>query len=711
VTRQRMFLDINCVEAARQRIRHVYDTFDTVCVQFSGGKDSTAALYLAKEVHEERGLGPVKVIFRDEEMVSPLVIDFIQKVRDFDWVDMEWYCFDGDTEVITRHGVERIADLAGSDHELMTDRGVWVKAPIWHFGTQPVQAITIERAGQQKVIRATPEHRWFLNKRWTDSGKQYEERAETTTKDLKPGDVLSGTWKFRHVKNPSSFGIAHGFTFGDGNIASNGCQVTFNGEKDTALKAHFDGHITSTSKGARKDGISQPRAIGLPFFFKQKPSLDESPQYLYGWLAGYFAADGCVTETGKCVMSSSSKENLEFVRTLCTNLGIFTYGVRKCQPGTFNPDGEMWEITLAKEDLNEEFFLIWHHRERWLASKKTASRRRRLWKVVSVSEIQEETDVYCAVVPSTHSFALADHILTGNCLPMSQEVWVLGRREFCLLWSPKRAAQGRLVREMPPWAIRAEHFGLDPSQVIPESVDYYTMQGKKGKTAFITGVRANESMIRYRSCVQKLHENYIVHPYKLAKSVPLKFAKVIYDWTTDDVLKFITEEHGAEYCEYYDLASITGSNTRIGIPLHAVAIRRIGDVVRTEPEFYDDLVRCFPHIDAQRRWWPEFDIEKLIKRYADGGWDGVRRCIDDNFITPGKRTRAKAFSAEFRKKHAKDPNSYPIHWLIRNLLLNEITPTTSVSPIGPGTKAYSLQLKEAQQQAELDSLDIQDDDL
>jgi predicted phosphoadenosine phosphosulfate sulfurtransferase len=87
-----MFLDISCVDAARQRIRHVYDTFDTVCVQFSGGKDSTAVLYLAKEIHEERGLGPVKVIFRDQEMVSPLVYDYVNKVRQYDWIDMEWYC-------------------------------------------------------------------------------------------------------------------------------------------------------------------------------------------------------------------------------------------------------------------------------------------------------------------------------------------------------------------------------------------------------------------------------------------------------------------------------------------------------------------------------------------------------------------------------------------------------------------------------------------
>jgi 3'-phosphoadenosine 5'-phosphosulfate sulfotransferase (PAPS reductase)/FAD synthetase len=380
-----MFLDMSCVDAARERIRHVYDTFDTVCVQFSGGKDSTAVLYLAKEVHDERGLGPVKVIFRDEEMVSPSVVKFIEEVRDYPWVDMEWYC-----------------------------------------------------------------------------------------------------------------------------------------------------------------------------------------------------------------------------------------------------------------------------------------------------------------------------------LPQGQEIWVLGRREYCLLWSPMRASDGRLYRPMPEGAITAEDFGLDPSKPIPESIDYYTMQGKKGRTAFITGVRANESMIRYRSCVQKLHENYINIPFKMKKSIPLRFAKVIYDWTTDDVLKFISEEHGASYCEYYDLAAITGSNTRVGIPLHAVAIRRIGDVVATEPEFYDRLYECFPQIDAQRRWWSDFDIEQLIRSYAVDQWSGVKRCIEENVLTPGLKKRAMAFAAEFRKKHVKDPSSYPVHWLIRNLLLHEFN-ITSVNPIGPKTRAYTMQLEEADAMAELDALDAQDD--
>ena len=171
------------------------------------------------------------------------------------------------------------------------------------------------------------------------------------------------------------------------------------------------------------------------------------------------------------------------------------------------------------------------------------------------------------------------------------------------------------------------------------------MQGKEGKVAFLTGIRANESMIRYRSVVQKLHENYINRPFRLSKAIPLRLVKPIYDWNTDDVLKYIMDNN-FPYCDYYDYAAMSGANTRVGIPLHSVAARRLNDVITTEPEFYDALYEVYPHIEAQRRLWGDFDIEKLISSYAKKSWDGVRDCINDNMLSEGKHKDCLLYTSD-----------------------------------------------------------------
>ncbi|WP_374008253.1 DUF3440 domain-containing protein [Delftia lacustris] len=59
--------ELNVYQAAKDRIRLVFEQFDRVCVAFSGGKDSSVTLHLALEVARELKRGPVDVLFIDLE--------------------------------------------------------------------------------------------------------------------------------------------------------------------------------------------------------------------------------------------------------------------------------------------------------------------------------------------------------------------------------------------------------------------------------------------------------------------------------------------------------------------------------------------------------------------------------------------------------------------------------------------------------------------
>jgi predicted phosphoadenosine phosphosulfate sulfurtransferase len=88
----RKFIDTNVYDEAIKRINHIYDVFDTVVVMFSGGKDSLATLHLCKEVADARGHKKVNVVFRDQELIPNVVVDFVNKYRELDWVDMKYFC-------------------------------------------------------------------------------------------------------------------------------------------------------------------------------------------------------------------------------------------------------------------------------------------------------------------------------------------------------------------------------------------------------------------------------------------------------------------------------------------------------------------------------------------------------------------------------------------------------------------------------------------
>lgn len=86
-------IDKSVVEATEERFHRLYDDFDRVVVSFSGGKDSTVALNMAMRVARERDSLPVEVIHYDEEIVPHDTVDYANRVRQREEVDMRWLCW------------------------------------------------------------------------------------------------------------------------------------------------------------------------------------------------------------------------------------------------------------------------------------------------------------------------------------------------------------------------------------------------------------------------------------------------------------------------------------------------------------------------------------------------------------------------------------------------------------------------------------------
>lgn len=86
------YSDKSVHEAAKERIRWIFEEFPDrrIVVDFSGGKDSTALLFVTKEVMDELGIKTIPVFFCDQEAEAPQTIDYVRKIMNFDWVEPYW---------------------------------------------------------------------------------------------------------------------------------------------------------------------------------------------------------------------------------------------------------------------------------------------------------------------------------------------------------------------------------------------------------------------------------------------------------------------------------------------------------------------------------------------------------------------------------------------------------------------------------------------
>jgi hypothetical protein len=374
-------------------------------------------------------------LHRELAPLVTLLLDLTEAVGYDIRPDWTWgyACLAGETLVATPDGDVPIADLAGTTARLLTRTGgkasrpKWVEAPVRSYGEQPLMRLRLSRHGVEREVHATPDHRWIVE--YSRSGREgggYGQ-IERTTAELRVGARLAGCRPFPLAARtrPSPLGVAHGLVTGDGTVDAKGNgRLALYGAKNWPLVRFFP--PDQPQRTYHDPAHAEPHVLltGLPAAWKRLPSLDEGSSYLYGWLAGLLAADGRVTAKGGVEICATDEDVLRFAALVCRRMGIGCYGPRvsrKAEEGRTFAIGEltadasraMYSLRLDPATLDSEFFVIPKHRERWDRAPK--SKRPARWKVVAVEATDRCEEVFCAEVPGTEVFALADDLLTGNC--------------------------------------------------------------------------------------------------------------------------------------------------------------------------------------------------------------------------------------------------------------------------------------------------------
>lgn len=87
----KVYLNKTVLEAALERIRFIFDEFQNVVVNWSGGKDSTVVLHLALQVAREKGRTPLPVLFIDQEAEWQATIDLTRRIMAYPDVKPMWF--------------------------------------------------------------------------------------------------------------------------------------------------------------------------------------------------------------------------------------------------------------------------------------------------------------------------------------------------------------------------------------------------------------------------------------------------------------------------------------------------------------------------------------------------------------------------------------------------------------------------------------------
>lgn len=240
-------------------------------------------------------------------------------------------------------------------------------------------------------------------------------------------------------------------------------------------------------------------------------------------------------------------------------------------------------------------------------------------------------------------------------VPLYSQKFVLGQTQTYVQWDKSR----KHVRKIPNYAIQTDQ---DDERVFTQdTMDGYTASFYKGKIAFVNGIRASESLIRFASCMNKINENYINATKSNVANV--RFCKPIYDWEENDIFRYFYEQK-IDYCKIYDRQMWNGDQFRVATPVHQEAAKRFDKLKTLDPVLYTQIIDIFPEMIIQERYYKEYDRDSLKEKYGKD-MQTILQYIKDYITDPKQKHEAYKMFKKTVVANRNDPVAYPIDHILK----------------------------------------------
>lgn len=193
-----------------------------------------------------------------------------------------------------------------------------------------------------------------------------------------------------------------------------------------------------------------------------------------------------------------------------------------------------------------------------------------------------------------------------------------------------------------PWMRRKEESAITEANGSPSRFyEFFPWHEKQNKeTAFLVGIRAEESLMRFRACTK--HSGWNGLKWSTISNGANRFYP-IYDWGVSDVWKFIYD-YALPYNRIYDLMWMDGysiyGKMRVSNLIHEKSYKCLTDLPRYEPDTFDALCKRISGISTAARYASEklvFSNKQLPVHYKT--WKEFRDFLMDNIPDETHRDR------------------------------------------------------------------------